>query len=226
MASTRTETGRARWWLVADGLAKATLVGLLMLALLRLDLDRFAGKGMPARAIGYPLLVAVVPALWLGQRSRARRSGAPEPPYPALVALLVTAPFVIDLAGNALDLFDRVDVFDDLCHFGNWALLSGAVGVALVGRRDLPGWLVAAVCTGFGATTAILWELVEYAGSIDEGPERVTIYRDTVGDLVLGLFGSVLAGLACAFAGRTGAADRAVSGSDRSRPADPAPTRC
>ena len=51
---------------------------------------------------------------------------------------------------------------------------------------------------GFGAVTAILWEIAEYLAFIRNSPELATAYVDTLGDLSLGLTGSTLAGLAAA----------------------------
>ncbi len=53
---------------------------------------------------------------------------------------------------------------------------------------------------GFGAVTAILWEIAEYFAFIRNSPELATAYADTLGDLALGLAGSCLAGLAAALA--------------------------
>ena len=44
--------------------------------------------------------------------------------------------------------------------------------------------------------TAILWEFAEYFTFIRGGPELATAYTDTLGDLALGLSGSVVAALA------------------------------
>ena len=55
---------------------------------------------------------------------------------------------------------------------------------------------------GFGAVTAILWEIGEFYAFIRNSPELATAYVDTLGNLGLGLTGSILAGLAFAFAPR------------------------
>lgn len=59
-----------------------------------------------------------------------------------------------------------------------------------------------ALVIGFGATTAILWEIAEYLAFIRVSPELDTAYVDTLGDLTLGLTGSALAGLASGLASR------------------------
>jgi hypothetical protein len=73
----------------------------------------------------------------------------------------------------------------------NWALLSGAVAVALLGANLKRAELFSLV-TGFGGVTAILWELGEYFAFIRNSPELATAYTDTLGDLALGLSGSTL----------------------------------
>jgi hypothetical protein len=174
---------------VAVGL-KVALAALVLFALTHLEWERFADKAMTARAVLYPAAAAVVPLVWL---ARGRRFA-----YPALVDALVVTPFIVDLAGNALDLYDRIGWFDDACHLVNWGILTAAVGVPLA-RRALPWWVTFGLCVGFGATTAVLWEIGEYGAFILKTAESVTAYRDTVGDLALGLSGSAVAGAIAAY---------------------------
>ncbi|WP_460365003.1 hypothetical protein [Actinocorallia lasiicapitis] len=164
---------------------KLLLGALLVLAVAFPEWDRFADKAMGARAVAYPVAVLLFPLYW---RSRRRE------PLPWGVDALFTAPFVIDVAGNAADLYDTVAWFDDACHFANWALLAAAAGL-LLRRTSLPRWAIALSCAGIGAITAILWELAEYGAFILDTPESVSIYRDTLGDLTLGLLGATVAGL-------------------------------
>lgn len=182
-----------RGWVWTDVALKAVLVVLLAFSVTHIEWEQFADKAMTARAVLYPLLVALPALVWL-LRGHRRRSGR----YPAAAAALWTVPFVVDVGGNALNLYDTVGHFDDACHLLNWAMLSGAVGVLLLHGSTLSPGLLLALCTGFGATTAILWEIGEYGAFILDTPEQLTAYRDTLGDLTLGLTGSLLAGLACA----------------------------
>ncbi|GGQ12581.1 hypothetical protein BKA00_006515 [Actinomadura coerulea] len=177
----------SRRWRPPALAAKAALAALLALAVAFPDWDRFADKAMGVRVAAYPAAVMVITLVW-ALRGRGR-------PFPWDVDLLVTAPFVVDVAGNAADLYDTVGWFDDACHFGNWALLSAAAGVALRRWAGLGSWTLALTCTGLGAVAAILWEFFEYGVFILDTPETVTIYRDTIGDLMLGLAGSAVAGL-------------------------------
>jgi len=138
---------------------------------------------MFGRAVTFPIAAFLVPAIWwVGFRGR---------PYPAAVDLLITAPFLIDVIGNALGLYDSIAWWDDLNHFFNWMLLTA--GVALVlrstgrGRLDCFGLAV-----GFAAVAAIAWELAEYVTFIRFSAELATAYVDTLGDLTLGTLGGAV----------------------------------
>jgi hypothetical protein len=125
-----------------------------------------------------------VPVTW---SRRGRRA-----PYPYATDILFVLPFLIDTIGNALDLYDTIDWWDDANHFVNWALLGGAVAAALM-RTRVPATELFALVVGFGAVTAILWEIGEYFAFIRNSPELSTAYTDTLGDLTLGLSGATLA---------------------------------
>ena len=177
-------------WLLSNLALKAVLVALLLFAVLNPDLPQFQGKAITGRALTYPLAALIIPAgWWLFARTRR---------YPVAADMLIVLPFVIDTAGNALDLYDAVYWWDDANHFVNWAILSTGFGVGIRPLK-LPGWNIAALCTGFGATTAILWEWLEYVTFIRNSPEAVTAYTDTLGDIGLGLCGSVAASLLVAW---------------------------
>jgi hypothetical protein len=143
---------------------------------------------MAGRAIGYPLAVFVVPVVWWFLNRRRPVA------YPYDVDILLTLPFLVDVAGNALDLYDSVWWWDDANHFVNWALLSLGFG-RLLARLPLDRLVVAGLTVGFGAVTAILWEYLEYVTFIRYSAELETAYTDTLIDLALGLSGSVLAGV-------------------------------
>jgi hypothetical protein len=179
---------RLPWLFWVDAALKAVLIGLLLLAVILPDLPQFEGKAMLGRAIGYPIAVFIVPVVWwLLDR---RRPVA----YPYDVDILFTLPFLIDVAGNALDLYDSIDWWDDANHFVNWALLSLGFGLLLT-RLPLERAVVGGLTVGFGAVTAILWEYLEYVTFIRNSPELDTAYTDTLLDLALGLSGSALAGV-------------------------------
>ena len=172
---------RAAFWL--DVAVKLSLVILLAFGAFS-GLERFAGKAFGWRLVGYSIAALIVPAIWT---LRGRRS-----PYPFAADILFVLPFLIDTAGNALDLYDTIDWWDDANHFVNWALLSGALAAALV-RVHLKRAELFSLVVGFGGVTAILWEIGEYFAFIRNSSELDTAYTDTLGDLTLGLGGSTLA---------------------------------
>lgn len=159
----------------------------LALAVLAPHLPQFSGKAFGARLVAYPLLMCLVPAIWF---CRHRSSPAPAP-WPAFA--LVMLPFLVDVSGNTLDLYDRVLWFDDLCHFLNWFLLLSGLGLLLDAERRAPRGLVALAIAGAGALLAIVWEVGEWATFIRFGTELGTAYTDTLGDLALGTLGGCLA---------------------------------
>ena len=154
-------------------------------------LERFAGKAFGWRLVGYSIAALIVPALWA---ARGRRL-----PYPVVADTLFVLPFLIDTTGNALDLYDTIDWWDDANHFVNWALLSGAVASALL-RTHVKRAELFSLVVGFGGVTAILWELGEYFAFIRNSPEIATAYTDTLGDMALGLSGATLAAAIAAIA--------------------------
>jgi hypothetical protein len=159
-------------------------------------LQQFDGKAFGARLFAYPAMMLAVPAWWwLAHRRTAVREvpGATVAGVPWAAFALVMAPFLIDVTGNTLDLYDRVWWWDDANHFVNWALLCAGIGMLICGgltRR----WQVVTLVTGLGAILAIGWELGEWYAFIRHGTELATAYTDTLGDEVLGTLGALLAG--------------------------------
>ena len=110
------------------------------------------------------------------------RRRRPASTYPYGVDILITLPFLIDVAGNTLDLYDSISWWDDLNHFVNWGILVAGFALLLRRLRIAPLEL-AGLAIGFGAATAIVWELAEYVTFIRNSPEKVSAYTDTLGDL-------------------------------------------
>jgi hypothetical protein len=164
---------------------KAALLALLAFGAFS-GLEQFEGKAFGWRLLFYPISAIVVPIGW-------RLAGRP-PPYPYALDILLVSPFLVDVVGNALDLYDTIEWWDDLNHFVNWALLSLAVG-QLVLRFRLPRFETFVIVVGVGAVAAILWELGEYVAFIRNSPELETAYEDTLGDMMFGLAGATFAGL-------------------------------
>jgi len=163
---------------------KVALVALLLLAVAFPHWPQFEGKAIGTRIVTYPASGILVPAgWWLFFRKH---------PFPVTPDLVVILPFVIDTAGNALNLYNTVSWWDDANHFVNWGILTAAFMLVIRPLR-LPWWNALALGAGFGAATAIAWELLEYVAFIRNSPELATAYTDTLGDLGLGLAGSITA---------------------------------
>ena len=152
-------------------------------------IDRFADKAFGARLVSYPLLMLLAPVVWWW--AARRRGDAAQTPYAAFT--LVMLPFLIDVTGNSLDLYDSVVWWDDFNHYVNWLLLLTGIGI-LVADSVRPDWALVLLVTGLGAVLAIGWELGEWYTFIRHGTELDTAYEDTLGDLALGTLGSWCAG--------------------------------
>ena len=175
------------------------------------DLDQFAGKAFVARLVAYPLMMLLVPvAWWVKNRSRATAA-----PWPAFAWLAL--PFLVDVTGNTVDFYDRIDWWDDANHFVNWFLLCLGAGLLVARSLPVPRWALWLTTTGLGALLAIGWEVGEYYAFIRNGTELDTAYTDTLGDLALGTLGGALGAVAV-----TVWTTRAASGpTDDTGPVDP-----
>ncbi|MEJ7743906.1 MAG: hypothetical protein WKF73_16010 [Nocardioidaceae bacterium] len=154
-------------------------------------LSQFEGKAFGSRLVAYPIMMLLVPAIWW---LIARRSD-PGRPLPWAGFALIMTPFLIDVTGNTLDLYDTVGWWDDLNHFVNWLLLCWGAGILLTRGLVAPRWALVLAVTGLGAVLAILWELGEWYAFIRHGTELATAYEDTLGDEALGLLGGLVAAL-------------------------------
>jgi hypothetical protein len=171
--------------IAVDVAIKVATVVLLAWAVLNPDLPQFSGKAFMGRALAYPVAFLVLPVGWwvLG-RGRI--------PFPVAADILLGLPFLIDVAGNAVNLYDAVEWWDDANHLVNWALHTAAIGLLLRAGSWGP-WTRAALAFGWAASTAVAWELAEYVAFVPNSPEAATAYADTLGDLALGLIGGAVA---------------------------------
>lgn len=199
MTSPDTLVGSGSKWRIAAVLILAATVAQLAVATFVPNLDQFAGKAFLSRLIAYPVMMLIAPvAWWITTR---RRSPASAMPWAGVA--LVMVPFLIDVTGNTLDLYDTVWWWDDANHFVNWAFLSAGVGVMLARDPRVRGWLLVLSVTGIGSIMAILWEIGEYYAFIRGGTELATAYTDTLGDEVLGTLGGLVGALALAWRARS-----------------------
>jgi len=182
-----TGSGIARGAIAADIAVKTATVLLLAWAVLSPDLPQFQGKAFTGRAVAYPVALLALPALWwLLARERIQ--------FPVVPDILIGLPFLIDVVGNALNLYDTIEVWDDLNHLVNWGLLTAAIGLLL--RFGAWGFGTRVVFAfAWAVTTAVLWEFAEFATFVQNSPEAVTAYADTLGDLALGMVGGLVAAI-------------------------------
>jgi hypothetical protein len=178
---------------ITTAIFAATVIQLAVAAFIP-DLEQFEGKGFGARLVAYPLMMLAVPAVWAArQRQHDAATLVATAPWNAFSLLM--APFLIDVTGNTLDLYDAVAWWDDANHLVNWFLLSLGIGL-LLGRANIsPPWALGVMVAGIGALLAIGWEIGEWYAFIRNGTELDTAYEDTLGDEALGSLGAALAGL-------------------------------
>jgi len=164
--------------------------GQLAVATFGTGIEQFEGKAFGARLVAYPVMMLLVPALWWLRQRRTGRSE--EVPWGAFA--LVMTPFLVDVTGNSLDLYDTVDWWDNANHFLNWIPLCAGIGL-IICRGVRPRWAVVMLVTGLGAVLAIGWELGEWYTFIRHGTELDTAYEDTLSDEILGTTGGFVAAL-------------------------------
>ena len=137
-----------------------------------------------------------MPAVW-ALHARYRTAAGRGVAWPWAAFALIMAPFLIDVTGNTLNLYDAMGWWDDLNHFVNWLLLCAGIGL-LSARGVRPAWVLGLLVAGIGAILAIGWELGEWYTFIRHGTELDTAYEDTLFDEVLGSLGAALAGIVVA----------------------------
>ena len=177
-------TPLTRLAVAADLAIKLATVGLLAWAVASPDLPQFQGKAFVGRAIAYPIALLIVPVgWWLFGRRRI--------PFPIVSDILFGLPFLIDVAGNALDLYDTIEWWDDANHLVNWIFHTSAVGLLLRYGTWTPATRTA-LAFGYAVTSAVLWEFAEFITFVPNSPEASSAYADTLLDLALGMVGGLI----------------------------------
>jgi hypothetical protein len=167
---------RALGWLL-NLLLRVGLAGVLVEALARPDDRRFAGKAIGKRGLVMIPLSLLVP---VSQLSRRRTSD--QRPYPVWIDDLWLSIFVLDLAGNHFDWYDRYRHFDAIPH----AHGTGAATVVAAELLEMP----ALSAVGLAQLGHILLEAQEYYSDVWFGLRNVRGTWDTVNDLLAGAVGS------------------------------------
>jgi hypothetical protein len=169
----------------------AATVGQLAVATFVDGLSQFEGKAFGARLVFYPVMMLSVPAIW----AIVARVRGIDAPIPWAGIAFIMEPFLVDVTGNTLDLYDQIAWWDDLNHFVNWGFLSFGIGILLRRAHGVPAWATGVMVAGLGAILAILWEVGEWYTFIRHGTELDTAYEDTLFDEVLGTSGATIAAL-------------------------------
>ena len=172
-------------------------------------LDQFEGKGFGYRLLAYPALMLIVPAVWIWRtnRSLSLSKGHQRDQLPWGAFALIMSPFLVDVSGNTVDLYDSVDWWDNANHFFNWMLLLWGCGLLLRLVWSGPAWGLILTITGLGAILAVGWELGEWYTFIRRGTELDGAYEDTLSDELLGTLGALIAAI---IVGRKHQADQDV----------------
>ena len=179
---------RASVSLAADLAIKVATVGLLAWAVLNPDLPQFQDKAFTGRSIAYPIALLALPVGWLV-------FGRGRIPFPVAADILFGLPFLIDVVGNALNLYDTIDWWDDANHLVNWLLHTSAFGLLL--RYGQWSWATrAALAFGYAVTSAVLWEFAEFVTFVPNSPEAATAYVDTLFDLANGMVRGLIGAIA------------------------------
>jgi hypothetical protein len=170
----RPPAGRAEW--VADGVRAVGTVGVVVAGF---------GWGPVAFWVSALSLLGVYASRFLGLR----------PAFDIALGLtLITASW-----SSVLELYTSVVGWDLVVHFAATGLLAAALFVVAQRLRIVPtdasATQGAVFTTAFGMSAAVLWEMAEWVGHNFIDPAIFVAYDDTIGDLVAGTAGSVLAGL-------------------------------
>ena len=182
--------------LLLDVVVKLGTAALLALALTAPNVPQSQGTAFVGRAFAYPIALAMLPAIWVVLWRRRF-------PFPVLADILLGLPFLLDMAGTVLHLYDSTWWWADANHLVSWALHTAAIGF-LLRHSGLKPWARFGVALGWAATTAILWELGQYlaiaasTGAASTGAPNISSL-DTLIDLALALLGGTIAGAAVAW---------------------------
>jgi hypothetical protein len=164
---------RALGWAV--NLSLRAVIGFVLIDALRRPREpRYAGKAIGTRGLVVVPASLLVPAVWA---IRDRRGA-----YPVWTDSLHLSIYALDMAGNYLDLYDRVTYFDAIPH----AHGTGAATVVVADLFELP----ALSAIGIAQVVHIGLEAQEYYSDVLFGLHNVRGTWDTVDDLLAGAVGS------------------------------------
>jgi hypothetical protein len=149
--------------------------------LLNLEDPRFVDKGLGVRTVAIIAFASLLVPAWHLWRRRGL-------PYPVWYDNLYLSTFLLDQAGNSFDLYETYENFDLIPH----TLNPGAYIVVLA-------WMARISLTcAFGLVTVghVLFEIQEAYGDEIFGTRNVGGVMDTINDLLGGLIGAAVYGIA------------------------------
>jgi hypothetical protein len=158
-------------------LLRASIAAFLADVLRRPNDPRYAGKAIPMRN----LLIVGSLSLLFPVRALLRRKWRD---YPVWTDNLYLSIFWLDMAGNALNLYDRYVNFDLIPHFHG----TGAFAVVIQQVFGWPARRTLVVSNGIHT----LLEAQEYATDLFCGTHNVRGWWDSAGDLASGLLGTLV----------------------------------
>ncbi|MDO8487021.1 MAG: hypothetical protein Q7S45_01900 [Candidatus Curtissbacteria bacterium] len=145
--------------------------------LLFADDPRFAGKAIPIRNLVIVISLSLLFPLLYFLKKKSRK-------YPLWFDNLYLSIFLLDMAGNSFNLYDRYFYFDLIPHFHG----TGAISAVMAGAFGLGG--LAAV--GLANIIHMVLEAQEYYTDVFFKTHNVRGIGDTVNDLSVGLIGSAV----------------------------------
>ena len=155
----------------------ALRIGILLMtadALINAGDERFAGKALGPRNVGILLGLSMLFPILHFIYGRWKR-------YPLWYDCLYLSIFALDMAGNSLDLYNKVEWWDHIPHFHG----PGALAVVLIGAFGFRPLAAA----GFATILHLLLEVNEYYGDVILGTHNVRGITDSMNDLSYGLAG-------------------------------------
>ncbi len=167
--------------LILNFLIRAALIFFLVEVMLLPHDPRFEGKAIPARnLIVVGSLSMAFPVWWLLNKGRKEYSFLADNTYLSI--------FLVDMAGNSLNLYDSIKYFDIIAHFHGTGAFAAVCFMMLSEFPAKKAFLIALI-----AATAIhgALEVQEYLTDVFFGTHNVKGIGDTAHDLIAGVFGTI-----------------------------------
>jgi hypothetical protein len=160
--------------LAVNVVLRLLILGFTIDALINAGDDRFAGKALGPRNVGILLGLSLLFPLLQAVRGQWRR-------YPMWYDNLYLSIFVLDMAGNSLNLYNTVEWWDHVPHFHG----PGALTIVLIGAFGLTRLAAA----GFTTILHTALEIQEFYGDVFLHTHNVNGVQDTVNDELYALLG-------------------------------------